>query len=131
MVSIVVILKPDGVERGLDTAVRAAYGNAGFQLRDTIEFNGWEVMWIIKQHYEEHNGKEYYDALITSMAVGRLRVYKFETAAGDETSAAEVIAKGRKVCLAMRGLFSLGNPNNTVHASDSPDAAKREVDLWF
>ena len=39
---------------------------------------------------------------------------------------------GRKaVAGTIRGDFSLSNRENLVHASDSPDSAKREIALWF
>ena len=31
----------------------------------------------------------------------------------------------------IRGDFSLSNTENLIHASDSPDSAKREIALWF
>ena len=39
---------------------------------------------------------------------------------------------GRKAAAGtIRGDFSLSNRENLVHASDSPDSAKREIALWF
>src|SRR5215475_4330453 len=84
-------------------------------------------------HYAEHVDKPFYPPLKSFMTGGPLVALVLE---GDE--AIEVVrtlvgvTDGRKAAAGtIRGDFSLSNRENLVHASDSPESAKREIDLWF
>ena len=84
-------------------------------------------------HYAEHVAKPFYPMLKDFMTSGPLVAM---IVSGD--SAIDVVrglvgaTDGRKAAAGtMRGDFSLSNTENLIHASDSPDSAKREIALWF
>ncbi|HEX8758815.1 MAG: nucleoside-diphosphate kinase [Actinomycetota bacterium] len=127
-----VLVKPDGVSRGLVGEVIARIERKGLTLvalelrtvpRDLAE-----------QHYAEHAEKPFFGSLlefITSGAVvaavveGERAVAAFRQLAGG-TDPVDKAAPG-----SIRGDFALETQYNLVHGSDSVDSAKREIALWF
>jgi nucleoside-diphosphate kinase len=88
---------------------------------------------LADQHYAEHVERPYYPALRDFMIGGPLVSL---VVSGDEaiTVVRTLIGAtdGRKAAPgSIRGDLSLSNRENLVHASDSPDSAKREIGLWF
>ena len=88
---------------------------------------------LADQHYAEHVEKLFYPPLKAFMTGGPLVAMVLS---GDQ--AIEVVraltgaTDGRKAAPGtIRGDLSLSNRENLVHASDSPDSAKREIALWF
>src|SRR5205814_10592959 len=85
------------------------------------------------EHYARHVERAFYPPLKEFMTGGPLVA---AILSGDQ--AVEVVrglvgaTDGRKAAAGtIRGDFSLSNRENLVHASDSPDSAKREIALWF
>lgn len=126
-----VLIKPDAVRRGLVGRVLARFEDKGL----TIVAMRQRTMdaALADTHYADHVDKPFYPPLKTFMTSGPLVSLVLE---GDE--AIEVVrtlvgvTDGRKAAAGtIRGDFSLSNRENLVHASDSPDSAKREIDLWF
>ena len=85
------------------------------------------------EHYADHVSKPFYPPLKEFMTGGPLIA---AILSGDQ--AIEVVrtlvgaTDGRKAAAGtIRGDLSLSNRENLVHASDSPDSAKREIALWF
>ena len=126
-----VLIKPDAVRRGLVGNVLSRFEAKGLtivameqRLIDAAQADA---------HYAEHVGREYYDGLKTFMTSGPLVSL---VVSGDE--AIPVVRKlagatdGRKAEPGtIRGDFSVSNQQNLIHASDSEESAKREIDLWF
>ena len=126
-----VLCKPDAVERRLVGEIISRFESKGFQivamkmLRVTPELS--------KQHYAEHVAKPFYpslEAFITSapvvaMAVEGLEVISVIREMLGATSGLKA-APGT-----IRGDYSSSRQMNLVHASDGPDAAVRELDLYF
>lgn len=88
---------------------------------------------LADEHYAEHVDKPFYPPLKDFMTGGPLVALVL---AGDQVI--DVVrglvgsTDGRKaVAGTIRGDLSLSNRENLVHASDSPDSAKREIALWF
>jgi nucleoside-diphosphate kinase len=88
---------------------------------------------LADQHYADHVEKAFYPPLKDFMTSGPLVAM---VVSGDEVI--EVVramigsTDGRKAAAGtIRGDFSLSNRENLVHASDSPESAKREIQLWF
>jgi nucleoside-diphosphate kinase len=88
---------------------------------------------LADQHYADHVEKAFYPPLKDFMTSGPLVALVLS---GDEVI--EVVramigaTDGRKAAAGtIRGDLSLSNRENLVHASDSPDSAKRELQLWF
>ncbi|WP_149361452.1 nucleoside-diphosphate kinase [Lolliginicoccus suaedae] len=127
-----VLIKPDGVARGLVGEVisrieRRGLSLAALELKHVTEE-------IAAQHYAEHQGKPFYQSLIDFITSGPLvaavvegprAVAAFRQIAGG-TDPVEKAAPG-----SVRGDFALEVQENIVHGSDSTDSSAREIALWF
>ena len=127
-----VLIKPDGVERGLVGEVIARIERKGLKLV-ALELRAVEVV-VAKEHYAEHQGKGFYDSLlefitggplVAIVAEGPRAIAAFRQLAGG-TDPVEKAATG-----SIRGDFGLETQFNLVHGSDSPESAAREIGLWF
>jgi nucleoside-diphosphate kinase len=126
-----VMVKPDGVQRGLIGEIINRFEKKGLQLV------GLKIMQIppemAARHYGEHLGKPFYGELITFITSGPVvaMVWQGLNAVSvirgmmGKTNPAEA-ATGT-----IRGDFALFMGNNVVHGSDSPESAQREIDLFF
>ena len=126
-----VLIKPDAVRRGLVGEILARLERKGLVI-DAMRLRTMDVA-LADQHYAEHVDKAFYPPLRDFMVAGPLVSL---IVSGDEAIAvvrALVGATdGRKAAAGtVRGDLSLSNRENLVHASDSPDSAKREIALWF
>jgi nucleoside-diphosphate kinase len=127
-----VLVKPDGVGRGLVGEVIARIERKGLTLA-ALELRTVPRD-LAEQHYAEHAEKPFFGSLlefITSGAVvaavveGERAVAAFRQLAGG-TDPVDKAAPG-----SIRGDFALETQYNLVHGSDSVDSAKREIALWF
>jgi nucleoside-diphosphate kinase len=127
-----VLIKPDGVSRGLIGEVIARIERKGLTLA-ALELRTVPRD-LAEQHYAEHADKPFFGSLlefITSGAVvaavaeGERAVAAFRQLAGG-TDPVDKAAPG-----SIRGDFALETQSNLVHGSDSVDSAKREIALWF
>ena len=127
-----VLVKPDGVARGLVGEVISRIERKGLHLA-ALELRTAEVT-VAEQHYAEHEGKGFYPGLLEFITGGPLvalvvegprAVTAFRQLAGG-TDPVEKAATG-----SIRGDFGLETQFTLVHGSDSPDSAAREIGLWF
>jgi nucleoside-diphosphate kinase len=127
-----VLVKPDGVSRGLVGEVISRIERKGLRLV-ALELRAVE-RGLAEQHYAEHDGKSFFDSLlefITSGSVvamvveGPRAIPAFRQLAGG-TDPVEKAVPG-----SLRGDFGLETQFNLVHGSDSPESAAREIKLWF
>ena len=130
-----ILVKPDGVKRGL----------AGEILR-RIEAKGYTLVAVelrtatadlLEKHYEEHVGKPFYEPLVEFMMSG---------------PSLAIVAEGERVIEGFRALAGSTDPTvappgtirgdlgrqwstkvlqNLVHGSDSPQSAELEIGVWF
>ncbi|WP_250036304.1 nucleoside-diphosphate kinase [Paractinoplanes maris] len=126
-----VLIKPDAVRRGLLGEILARFERKGLVI-EAIELRTMDAA-LADQHYADHVEKAFYPPLKEFMTSGPLAALVLT---GDEVI--EVVramigsTDGRKAAAGtIRGDFSLSNRENLVHASDSPESAKRELALWF
>jgi nucleoside-diphosphate kinase len=126
-----VLIKPDAVRRGLLGEVLARFERKGLVI-EALELRTMDAA-LADQHYADHVDKPFYPPLKEFMTSGPLAALVLS---GDEVI--EVVramigsTDGRKAAAGtIRGDFSLSNRENLVHASDSPESAKRELELWF
>ena len=126
-----VLIKPDAVRRGLVGEILARFEGKGLVI-EALVLRGMDPD-LADQHYADHVEKPFYPPLKEFMTSGPLVALVL---AGDEVI--EVVramigaTDGRKAAAGtIRGDFSLSNRENLVHASDSPESAKRELALWF
>ncbi|MBX6356457.1 MAG: nucleoside-diphosphate kinase [Micromonosporaceae bacterium] len=126
-----VLIKPDAVRRGLVGEILSRFERKGLVI-EALVLRTMDAA-LADRHYAEHVNKEFYPPLKAFMTGGPLVA---AVIAGDQ--AVDVVrglvgaTDGRKAAAGtIRGDFSLSNRENLVHASDSPDSAKREISLWF
>ena len=130
-----VLVKPDGVARGLTGAILARIEAKGYALVDIKLVEPDRD--LLEQHYAEHAGKPFYEPLLEFMLSGpsvaiRLagnRVIEgFRSLAGttDPTTAAPGTIRGD-----FGRDWGLKVQQNLVHGSDSPESAARELGIWF
>ena len=126
-----VLIKPDAVRRGLVGEILGRFERKGLVI-EALVHRTMDAE-LADEHYAEHVDKAFYPPLKEFMTGGPLVALVLS---GDD--AIEVIrtmigaTDGRKAAAGtIRGDLSLSNRENLVHASDSPDSAKRELELWF
>ncbi|WP_028479608.1 nucleoside-diphosphate kinase [Nocardia sp. CNY236] len=127
-----VLIKPDGVARGLVGEVLARIERKGLKIV-ALELKHVSRE-LAEAHYAEHADKPFFPSLIefiTSAPVvaaiveGPRAISAFRQIAGG-TDPVEKAVPG-----SIRGDFALQTQENLVHGSDSPESAKREIVLWF
>ncbi|MBA3314368.1 MAG: nucleoside-diphosphate kinase [Planctomycetaceae bacterium] len=126
-----ILVKPDAVQRGLTGRILARLEDKGLrlvglkQMRVTPE--------LAKKHYAEHVSKPFYPALeefITSGPVVAACVEGPEAVSVVRTLMGPT--NGRQAAPGtIRGDYGLSRQMNLIHGSDGPDAAKREIELYF
>ncbi|MGC1272774.1 MAG: nucleoside-diphosphate kinase [Planctomycetaceae bacterium] len=126
-----VLIKPDAVQRRLTGHILARLEDKGLkivglkQIRITPELS--------KRHYAEHVEKPFYPALeefITSGPVVAICAEGPEAVAVVRTLMGPT--NGRQAPPGtIRGDLGLSRQMNLIHGSDGPDAAKREIELYF
>jgi nucleoside-diphosphate kinase len=126
-----VLIKPDAVRRGLVGDILGRFERKGL-LVEAMVLRSMDAK-LADEHYADHVDKAFYPPLKEFMTSGPLVALVL---AGDEVI--EVVrtmigsTDGRKAAGGtIRGDLSLSNRENLVHASDSPESAKRELALWF
>ena len=126
-----VLLKPDALQRCLAGEILARFDRRGFR------FAGLKLLIPSKEqaanHYGEHRGKFFYDALVEHLTSGPVIAIVLE---GND-----VIAGVRKMVGAtrpheaeagtIRGDFGQAGLRNLVHASDAPETASSEISIYF
>jgi nucleoside-diphosphate kinase len=130
-----ILVKPDGVKRGLVGEVIARVERKGYKITNlrmlTADRN------LLAQHYAEHEGKPFYEPLMEFMASGPI---------------VAMVAEGERVIEGFRKLAGATDPTtaepgtirgdlardqgtkvvqNIVHGSDSPESASREIKIFF
>lgn len=126
-----VLLKPDAVRRGLVGELLRRYESKGlrFVAMDLRTIDGE----LADKHYADHLGKGFYPALREFILSGPLVALVLEgDFAVDVVRNLNGATDGRAAAPGtIRGDLALSNRENLVHASDSGDAAAREVGLFF
>ena len=126
-----VIIKPDAVRRGLTGEVLARIERKGLRIAEMrmmrIERD------LAERHYGEHQDKPFFGDLVgfitsgevvVARIVGEQAVPVVRTLMGPTDPAAAPPGT-------IRGDFGVLIQENLVHGSDSPESAKRELDLFF
>ena len=126
-----VLIKPDAVRRGLVGEIIGRFERKGLVVEQLV-LRSMDAE-LADKHYADHVEKPFYPPLKAFMTSGPLVAVVLS---GDEVidvvRAMIGATDGRKAAAGtIRGDLSLSNRENLVHASDSPDSAKRELQLWF
>ncbi len=123
--STLAIWKPDATLRGLEKPLNAILEKNGFSILQS--WKGIAPKAKLKSHYAEHEGKPFFDGLITSMSQGDIVVMEIEK----KSSANDVLEFRKLVQEKIRPMFALNKQENTAHSSDSTESATREILNWF
>lgn len=127
-----VLIKPDGVQRGVVGEIITRIERKGLtlvalELKDVDEA-------LARAHYAEHSERPFFGELVEFITSGPVvaailqgprAVAAFRQLAGG-TDPVEKATPGT-----IRGDFGLETQFNLVHGSDSPESAAREIGLWF
>ena len=126
-----VLIKPDGVSRGLVGEVISRIERKGLTLA-ALELRNVERS-VAEQHYAEHASKPFYESLLEFITGGPLvaMVVEGERAIEAFRQLAGATDPVKSATGSIRGDFAVEVQYNIVHGSDSPESAKREIDLWF
>jgi nucleoside-diphosphate kinase len=126
-----VLIKPDAVRRGLVGEILGRFERKGLTV-DALVLRTMSAQ-LADEHYAEHVEKAFYPPLKEFMTSGPLVATILSGDQAIEVVRALIgVTDGRRAAAGtVRGDLSLSNRENLVHASDSPDSAKREIALWF
>lgn len=130
-----ILVKPDGVERGLVGDVLARIERKGYHLDrlELVEATNDQLA----AHYAEHEGKPFYQPLVDFMSSGPLvaviasgegviRGFRVLAGTTDPTEAAPGTIRGD-----LARDWGANVQKNIVHGSDSVESAEREIAIWF
>lgn len=125
------LVKPDGVNRGLIGEVLSRFEKKGFRFPEMRMVTPTKE--LLKDHYAEHADKPYYNIIENFMTMGSILAFVVE---GNEAiSVCRKLLGATKPENAEPGTirfdFSQHMNQNVCHASDSPTAAEREIKIWF
>ncbi|ANY05473.1 nucleoside-diphosphate kinase [Pseudonocardia sp. HH130630-07] len=127
-----VLVKPDGVARKLVGEVVSRIERKGL---DIVALDLRTVdRELATQHYAEHDGKPFFEELISFITSGPVLAAVVE---GPRAIAAwRQVAGGtdpveKATPGSIRGDLALETGSNLVHGSDAPESADREIKLWF
>ena len=130
-----ILVKPDGVRRGLVGEVISRIETKGYAI-DALRMLQADSD-LLAQHYAEHVGKPFYEPLVEFMMSGPI---------------VAIVASGNRVIEGFRSLAGVTDPTvaapgtirgdlardqgtkvmqNLVHGSDSPESAAREIQIFF
>lgn len=126
-----ILIKPDGVQRGLIGEIISRFEKKGYTL--TKIYRRMMDKEFAMEHYKEHSKREFFDDLVNSIISGPIIAMEWE---GED-----VIQGSRSLIGAtypadykpgtIRGDFSSNIRKNLIHGSDNIESAKREIELWF
>ncbi len=126
-----IILKPDAVQRGLTGELITRFERRGLKIA------ALKLMSVPRdlaaRHYAEHEGKSFYQGLIDYIVASPVVVMAAE-GPGAIAAVRQTVGGTRPAEAApgsIRADFGLMVGRNLVHASDGPESAARELDLWF
>ncbi|CAB0521699.1 nucleoside-diphosphate kinase [Corynebacterium diphtheriae] len=127
-----ILIKPDGVERGLIGEIIARIERKG------LKFSALDLRIADREtaekHYAEHADKPFFGELVNFITSAPLIAGVVEGPRAIEAwrqlaGGTDPVAKATPGTI--RGDFALEVSTNVVHGSDSPESAEREISIWF
>ena len=126
-----ILVKPDAFERNVTGVIIARFERKGLRLA------AMKLMTmsrdLAERHYAEHEGKPFYDELVTFITSGPLVAMVLEGESAVD-AARQVIGATDPLQASpgsIRGDYAISVGQNMVHGSDSDESAAREVALFF
>jgi len=126
-----VMIKPDGVQRGIIGEVISRFERKGLQLK-ALKMIRMDRE-LAATHYAEHQGKPFYNrliAFITSSPV-IVGIWEGDNAVHIVRNLVGATQADEAQAGTIRGDFSICTTYNIVHASDGHETAQREINLFF
>jgi len=125
------IIKPDATERNITGLIIARLEGAG--LRVIAQKRVWWKKKDAQKFYQSHKGQPYYKGLISFMTSGPIVLQVLE---GEDAIAKNRAVMGKTNPVdaepgTIRKDFAINMQRNSVHGSDSPESAEREIALCF
>jgi nucleoside-diphosphate kinase len=126
-----VLVKPDGVQRGLIGEIIGRFERRGLRLV------GMKFVWaseeLAERHYAPHKGKPFYPGLIRFITSGPVVAMVWEgTQAIEKVRKMMGKTKPAEADLGtIRGDLAMDMGQNLVHGSDGPETSATEIAIWF
>lgn len=126
-----ILIKPDAVKRRLIGKILAEYEKNELSIIELKMIHASRKR--VEQHYENLKGKPFFEEVVSYLSSGPLvavilsgenciEIVRDINGATDPKAAEKNTVRGR---------FGISKTQNTVHATDSPESAEREIALWF
>lgn len=126
-----VMIKPDGVSRGLIGEIIGRIEKKGFHILEAKLTSA--DLDTVRSHYDEHKDKAFFNELIDFIMEGKVMAMVIE--GEDVISILRLMVgdKDPKIALpgTIRGDFAHSTTKNIIHASDSLKSSAREINIWF
>ncbi|MEO0294117.1 MAG: nucleoside-diphosphate kinase [candidate division WOR-3 bacterium] len=125
------LIKPDAIQRKLVGKIITRVEEEGFEILDM------KMVYLPRKDAEEfyiqHKGEYFYERLINYMGDNKIIALRLKGKNGISRLRELIGETDPKLAKknTIRGDYGLGVPQNSVHASDSPQSAKREIDFFF
>lgn len=131
METTLIILKPDAIQRGLMGRIISRFEDKGLEIVGAkfTQISGE----LAATHYKDHEGKPFYEGLVSFMTSSPVLVLALR-GCGSIAICRNMMGAtfGSKADAGtIRGDFGVSNSFNLIHGSDSPEAAERELGLFF
>ncbi len=126
-----VLVKPDGVQRGLIGEIIGRFERRGLKIVGLRLLNVPRA--LAERHYAVHQGKHFYADLVDFITSGPVAAVALE---GPDAIAMVRAMVGRTLPAqadpgTIRGDLGVAGLRNLIHASDAEETARSEIALWF
>lgn len=126
-----IMVKPDGVQRGLIGEIVSRFEKKGFQLVSAKLMSVSTE--LAEKHYAEHKEKPFFGELVEFITSGPVFAMVWQ---GNNiiSTARQMMGKTNPADAlpgTIRGDYGVNVSMNIIHGSDSPESAEREIALWF
>lgn len=126
-----IMVKPDGVERGLVGEIISRFERKGLTLEKIRKLTIDED--LAKRHYAEHVEKPFFPELLEFITSGPVVATEWSGESAISVCRDLMGATDPKQAVpgTIRGDYGLIVTNNLVHGSDGPESAARELEIFF
>jgi nucleoside-diphosphate kinase len=126
-----ILIKPDAVQRALAGEILRRFEARGFVMRAARLLRVDRE--LAERHYAEHVEKPFFGELVDFITSAPTLALVLEGEGAIEVARTTIGATNPAQATpgSLRGDLALAMPNNIVHGSDSPESARREIELWF
>ena len=126
-----VLIKPGGVQRGLIGEITRRIEARGLKVTGLILLTASKE--TVEAHYEEHRERPFFAGVVSALASGP--IVAMAVSGENATKAIRAMMGATNPVEAapgtVRGDLALSIEDNLVHSSSDPEAAGRELGLWF